>query len=84
MFDITQGKYWKRKMATILAEYKKWRLTIISLHHYDYLVKSLCLNTIITIDIIIAGYFTKIKTTSNAQTFSRTDFLTRYKRLLAL
>ena len=44
MFDITQGKYWKRKMATILAEYKKWRLTIISLHHYDYLVKSLCLN----------------------------------------
>ena len=40
--------------------------------------------TIITIDIIIAGYFTKIKTTSNAQTFSRTDFLTRYKRLLAL
>ena len=26
MFDITQGKYWKRKMATILAEYKKWRL----------------------------------------------------------
>ena len=32
MFDITQGKYWKRKMATILAEYKKWRLIIISLY----------------------------------------------------
>ena len=26
MFDNTQGKYWKRKMATILAEYKKWRI----------------------------------------------------------
>ena len=23
---IMEGKYWKRKMATILAEYKKWRL----------------------------------------------------------
>ena len=22
---IMEGKYWKRKMATILAEYKKWR-----------------------------------------------------------
>jgi len=23
---IMEGKYWKRKMATILAEYKKWRI----------------------------------------------------------
>ena len=54
----------------------------------NYIVISLWIITLyfilIIIHIITTGYFTKIKTTSNGQTFLRTDFLTRYRTSLAL